>query len=144
MAPHPAFLTTKGINAVVNLAYIQGKIKGVKFNPKTPAIGVPGCIIVEGAKTSCGLCRFHFANTELGGCEGMADYFTSSDEETGLDDFVDAAGADVNTASDTLDGVSLLQGQSKRGSSAGPSPQDGVNATLPPSQPLRERAPNTT
>ena len=128
MAPHPAFLTTKGINALVNFNCSKGLIDGLAFSPDNAAIAIPGCLSVEGPETSCGLCRFHFATHELGGCESLADYFN---EESVDED-------DENA------GESLLRGTFKNDMPATPSPNGDSKASSHSgrSVSLRELSPN--
>ena len=146
MAPHPAFLTTKGINAVINLQCMKSKIDGLEFSPDKAAIAIPGCLAVEGPGTSCGLCRFHFANTELGGCERLADYFALSEAESDLDDVADVSRADENTTPSAPRGEWLLSGHGREGSPTAPSQRcDSKGSTSSgPDFALRELSPNTT
>ena len=143
MAPHPAFLTVKGINALVNINCMKGKIKGLKFSSEKAAIAIPGCLSVEGPNTSCGRCRFYRATVEgFSGCESLADYFTSSDEDS-CDDVPEDARADENAASSALRDESLLSA-SKGGAAARPRSDSKAPSPSSPNVALRELSPNTT
>ncbi len=143
-APHPAFLTVKGINALVNINCMKGMIKGLTFSSKKAAIAIPGCLSLEGPKTSCGLCRFYRATMEgFSSCESLADYFTSSDEDS-CDDAPEDARVDESATSSALRGESLLS--ASKGGAAAPSPRGDSKAPFPsgPNVALREPSPNTT
>jgi hypothetical protein len=60
MAPHPAFLTVRSINALVNINCVRGVIKGLTFSvrSKKTTIAIPRCLSLEGQNTSCGLPSF--------------------------------------------------------------------------------------
>ena len=115
MAPHPAFVTVKGINAVVNLNNMKRMIKGLRFSPTKAAIAILGCVSIEGPQTACGLCHFHFASVWTGGYDNLADFFAPSDEDDDDDSGFHSAHVDEYLESSELQGDSGLSDSSQKG-----------------------------